>query len=166
VSGVCAAFLVLVCVPALAGSHNSFSNENFANVALVGVSDTKVSGSFSFNSKTDKFSNCAISFSGNSIFNGINATDLKSVKGKYEEGQGSWLFTWQTHVGRDVIWYSILFNPNNGQFSVSGWIKNGEYRGEWSSVPEGGAMLAYLLLTGMAVFAGILLSGKQRRVTR
>jgi hypothetical protein len=40
----------------------------------------------------------------------------------------------------------------------------GEHGKKWN-VPEGGAEVTYLLLSGIAVLAGILISGKQRRAT-
>jgi hypothetical protein len=40
----------------------------------------------------------------------------------------------------------------------------GKHRKKWN-VPEGGAEVTYLLLSGIAVLAGILISGKQRRAT-
>jgi hypothetical protein len=159
---VSAIFLVLVSLPASAGSVNTFSN-----VTLQGVSNTTVGGSFSFDTKTDQFSNISIAFSGNSIFAGIKATDSNSIQGFYIPGKG-WLMSWVTTVKGDLVWYSVLYNPATGQFTASGGISNWQNQGNFNylSVPEGGAMLGYLLLSGMAVFAGILMSDKKRRLMR
>jgi hypothetical protein len=157
-ASLCAAFLLILSLPALAGSVNSFSN-----VKLQGVSGT-VSGSFTFDSTTDQFSNCSLSFTG-SAFNGVNVNDPNSVKGTYVPGQG-WLFVWGTNdKSGDTIWYSILLNPATNQYWTAGWIANWQQHGNfnYSQVPEGGAELTYLLLSAMAVFCGILMSGKQRR---
>jgi hypothetical protein len=159
---VSAAFLLLVCLPASAGSINTFSK-----VALSGVSNTTASGQFSINTQTGKFSNISISFSGNSIFAGIKASDPNSIQGVWLPGKG-WLMSWVTTVKGDLVWYSVLYNPTTGQFMASGGVSNWQYQGNFNylSVPEGGAMLSYLLLSGMAVFAGILMSTKQRRLIR
>jgi len=154
-------FLVAACLPATAGSINSFSG-----VTLQGVSNTTVSGTFSVNS-TGLFSNISISFTGNSIFGGVNAVDSKSIQGIYIQGKG-WWFSWWTKVGGNWICYSVLFNPNNpntNQFWTGGLIVNGQNRGgyQYLEVPEGGAILSYLFLSGAAVFAGIAMSAKQRR---
>ena len=165
VAVVSAAFLLLACLPASAGSDYSFSN-----VALVGVSNTSVSGTFSFDNNTHKFYDCSVSFSGNSIFAGITAKDLNSAKGVYLPGQG-WLFSWTTKVNGDLIWYSVIFNPTTGKFWAGGTIANWQKQGGFNyynnmNVPEGGAMLSYLLLSAGAVFAGIAISGRQRRLAR
>jgi len=153
------ALFLLACLPAAAGPINSFSG-----VTLKGVANTTVSGSFSFNSTTNQFSNISISFSGNSMFGGVQAIDNKSIQGTYIQGKG-WLFSWLTKVGGNLICYAVLFNPTTNQFATTGWIVKGNNGGSFGylTVPEGGAILSYLFLSGAAVFAGIVMSGKQRR---
>src|SRR5579863_4971140 len=155
-------FLLLACLPASADSNN-----NFSNATLNGVSNTTVAGTFSFNSSTDQFSNISISFSGNSVFGGIKVSDPNSVKGIWKQGKG-WMFSWLTLVKGDLVLYSVLFNPVTGQFTAGGGISNWQNQGNFNymSVPEGGAIMSYLLLSGLAVFGGIFLSGRQRRVAR
>jgi len=153
------ALFLLACLPAAAGPINSFSG-----VKLQGVSNTTVGGTFSFNTTTNQFSNISISFSGNSMFGGVNAAYNGSMKGIYVQGKG-WLFSWLTKVGGNLIYYSVLFNPSTNQFAAAGWIVKGNNGGSFGylSVPEGGAILSYMFLSGAAIFAGIVMSGKQRR---
>ena len=98
------------------------------------------------------------------MFGGVNAAYNGSMKGIFVQGKG-WLFSWLTKVGGNLIYYSVLFNPNTNQFTAGGWIVNGHNGGSFGylSAPEGGAILSYLFLSGAAIFAGIVMSGKQRR---
>jgi hypothetical protein len=71
---------------ASAGSIDQFKN------AVTGVSkDGTASGSFSFNSKTDQFSNISVSIV-SSVFGKINVSDPHSGRGTYK-GQGWWEYT-------------------------------------------------------------------------
>jgi hypothetical protein len=157
----CTLFLLAVSLTASAGSLDQFKN-----AALTGVSKGgTVSGSFSFNSQTDQFSNISVSFV-SSAFGNVNANDPSSGHGTYV-GKGWWEYTWLTKVDGDTVVYSMLFNPTTNQFDVGGGIGNWSNQGEFNylSVPEGGTPLAFLMLSGLAMFAGILIAGKQRRLS-
>lgn len=160
VLAVCALFLLVVSLPALAGSINNFSKQK-----LSGSSGSYVSGSFSFDSSTHVFSNVSMSFD-QGAFGGVQANGGKG-QGLYIQGQG-YLFAWLTKVKGNLVWCSILFNPTTGQFREWGGISKGNNYGgyDYMSVPEGGAELTYLMLSAIAVFGGILVSNKQRRTTR
>jgi hypothetical protein len=62
----------------------------------------------------------------------------------------------------------MLFNTITNQFEVGGGIRNRSNQGDFNyiSVPEGGTPLSYLVLSGIAMFAWILISGKQCRTRR
>jgi hypothetical protein len=151
-----------VCLPALADSNDNFSNET-----LTGNSGSTVSGSFTFNSTTDSFSNISLSFNGGA-FNGINASDASG--GKATCLLGFCGFSWQTLVGNVLVWDTIVINVKTGAYQDFGGIYN--WRNQWNfdpppmSAPEGASSLAYLTLTGLAIFAGIVISGKKRRTAR
>jgi hypothetical protein len=160
--GVCGLFLLAVSLTASAGSI-----DHFKDVALTGVSKGgTVSGSFSFNNKTDQFSNISVSIV-SSVFGKINVSDPYSGHGTYE-GQGWWEYTWKAKVHGDTIVDSMLFNTITNRFEVGGGIGNRRTQGDFNyiSVPEGGTPLSYLMLSGIAMFAGILIYGKQRRTRR
>jgi hypothetical protein len=155
VASVSALFLLAVSLSAFADSNDSFSNVN-----LTGVSGT-VSGSFAFNSSNDTFSKISLSFNGG-VFNGVDASD--------GGGKGTCLlgvcgFSFQEHVANGG-WVSdtILFNLKTGQYEDLGGIYKGRKGGDFNylSVPEGGTPLSYLMLSGFAILAGILISGKRR----
>jgi hypothetical protein len=152
-------FLLAVSLSAFANSHNSFSNVN-----LTGISGT-VSGGFTFNSSSDTFSNISLSFNGG-VFNGVDASD---GGGKATCRLGVCGFSFREHVPHGG-WVSdtILFNLKTGQFEDLGGIYKGRKGGDFSymSVPEGGTPLPYLMLSGFAIVAGILISGKRRRALR
>jgi hypothetical protein len=161
-------FLKLASVSALflLASLSAFANSNdsFSNVNLTGVSGT-VSGGFTFNSSNDTFSNISLSFKGGK-FDGVDASD--------GGGKGTCLlgvcgFSFQEHVANGG-WVSdtILFNLKTGQFEDLGGIYKGRKGGDFNymSVPEGGTPLPYLMLSGFAILAGILISGKHRRTLR
>jgi hypothetical protein len=161
-ASVCVFFLLAV---SLSASANS-SNDGFNNVNLTGVpGGGTVSGAFSFNSQTGLFSNISVSFV-SSLFGNINASDPFSIYGtKNNAGQYSFQFQAFNLKGGDWITYNVLYNPLTNQFSASGSIANLWNQGNFNymSAPEGGAQLSYLLLSGLAMFVGILMSRKQRR---
>jgi hypothetical protein len=160
--GVYGMFLLAVSLTASAGSIDHFNN-----VALTGVSKGgTVAGSFSFNNKTDQFSNISVSILSN-VFGKINVSDPHSGHGTYE-GQGWWEYTWKTKVHGDTIVDSMFFNTITNRFEVGGGIGNRRTQGDFNyiSVPEGGTPLSYLVLSGIAMFAAILISGKHRRTRR
>jgi hypothetical protein len=154
-----ALFLLAVSLSASAGSTDSFSN-----VSLTGVSGT-VSGSFTFNSSSDTFSAISLSFNGG-VFGGVNAQN--------GGGNGSCIlgvcgFSWQAQLANgNWVWDTILLNLKTGQYQDLGGIYNWKNGGNFNylSVPEGDAPLSYLLLSGFAMLAGILISGKHRRTAR
>lgn len=158
---VCGMFLLAVSLSAFAGS----SNDVFSGAALVGTSGT-VSGGFTFNTSTDQFSNISLSFNGG-VFGGATASSSGGQGACY---QGFCGFYFQGKAS-DGSWVTdtIIVNLKTGQFDDLGGIYNWKNQGgdfNYLSVPEGGANLTYLMLSAMAVFGGILLSGKQRRITR
>jgi hypothetical protein len=155
---ICPLLLLCVSLPAFANS----SNGGFNNVSLTGVSGT-ASGSFTFNFSNDTFSKLALAFNGG-VFNGMgakngggNATCLLGVCG----------FFFKTQMGNgDWIWDTILINIRTGQYQAFGGISSWQNQGNFNynmAVPEGGAALAYLVLSGFAIFAAILIAGKRRR---
>ena len=161
-AGVCGLFLLTMSLTA-----SACSIDQFKNAALTGVSKGgTVSGSFSFNNKTDQFSNISVSIV-SSVFGKINVSDRHSGHGTYE-GQGWWEYTWKTKVHGDTIVESMLFNTITNRFEVGGGIGNRRKQGDFNyiSVPEGGTPSSYLMLSGIAMFAGILIYGKQRRTRR
>jgi hypothetical protein len=156
IAAICALYLMIVVLPASAGTIN-----NFSNVQLTGNSNSTVSGSFSFNATTHVFSNIAISFNGGA-FNGVQANQAMG-QAHYIAGQG-YVFTWNTNVNGNWIGNMVVFT-SSGQFHEYGGIAKGNKYGgfDYLLVPEGGTQLSYLMLSGIAVFGGLLLSGKRRR---
>jgi|SRR5271165_2340439 len=156
-ASICAVSLLFMCLPAFADS-----NDNFSNVQLQGASGT-VSGSFTFNSQTDRFSNVSISFV-SPVFGTVNV-NLGNFMGQ-QGWNGLWGFKWWGLASNgDFVQYNVTLNAN-GTFQVSGGIA--DWQGDhgtfnYLSVPEGGARLSYLTLSGLAILAGIFVSGKQRR---
>ena|SRR5579864_540518 len=153
---ICAIFLLTVCVSASADS-----NYQFSNVALTGVSGT-VSGTFTYNASTDVFSGLALSFNGGAF----NAVKASNNGGNGICKQNLCGFFWQTTLANgDSVWNAIVINLQTGQYSDLGGISNSQNQGffDYQSVPEGGATLGYLMVSGIAVFGGIVISGKQRR---
>lgn len=150
---------VLLAVVSLASAGSV--NDSFSGAALTGVSGT-ASGSFTFDSVKDTFSNLSLSFD-TGVFKGIGAKDNNG-------GQATCIlnlcgFSWRTIVNGDSIWNTIVLNIQTGQYQDFGGIYNWKNRGgfDYLSVAEGGATLAYLMLSALAVFAGIFISGKHRR---
>jgi len=158
---VSAMLLLVVCLPASAGTINSFSNES-----LTGNVSGTAGGSFIYNSSTNTFSSISIQFA--SSIGNVNA-NLSSMKGTIV-GKNLVAFIWNTTVNGDKIWYSIILNTLTNQYQADGSISKGfrfgGFEGKYLTVPEGDATLAYLLLSALAVFGAIAISGKQRRVTR
>jgi hypothetical protein len=142
---VSAVFLLVVSLSAFANSINDFSG-----AALSGISATDASGFFAFSSSTDKFSNAPHSFGGNSISEGVKLTNR--VTSGYFISEGS--FSGGT------------FSDDSGEgfLGEDGFSNGHRHRKTWN-VPEGGAEITYLLLSGIAILAGILISGKQRHAT-
>ena len=70
--------------------------------------------------------------------------------------------------GSDTVWNTIILNLKTGQVEDIGGIYNWKNQGNFNymAVPEGGNSLAYLLLCGVALFAAIFFSRKQRRPLR
>lgn len=161
-ASICAALLLLVCLPALADSNDNFSKEK-----LTGSSGSTVSGSFTFTGSASggTFSGLSLSFNGGA-FAGINASDPSG--GKATCLLGFCGFSWKTQVGSGWIWDTIVLNVATGQYQDFGGIRN--WQNQWNfdpmSVPEGGATLSYVMLSGLAVLAGILISGKRRHAAR
>jgi hypothetical protein len=156
----------VISVLALSLSAYANSNDSFQNAALTGVSGGgDVSGTFDFNN--GKFSDISVSFV-STVFGNVSASDFGSINGIYNSVKGTWSFQWQTIKGWDLITYDVVYNPNTNQFTASGSIQNLWNQGSFNymQVPEGGNSLAYLLLSGMALFIAIFLSRKQRRPLR
>jgi hypothetical protein len=103
-----------------------------------------------------------------SVFGNVSATDSGSINGIYNSAKGTWSFQWQTIKGWDLITYDVVYNPSTNQFTASGSIQNLWDQGKFNymQVPEGGNSLAFLLLSGIALFVAIFLSRKQRRPLR
>ena len=154
----CALFLLARSLSAYANSKDSFSN-----VSLIGTTGT-VSGSFTFNSSTDTFSNLTLSFNGG-MFGGDKASN---AGGKAKCILGVCEFSWKEKLAGGWVSDTILFNLKTGQYEDFGGIYKGKNGGEfkYASVPEGGTPLSYLMLSGFVMLAGILISGKRRCVTR
>lgn len=160
-ASVCALFVLVVSLSASAGTIDLFKNATLTGVSQGGT----VSGQFSFSSTTHQFSSISVSFVSNA-FGTINVSDPNSINGKYANGQ--WWFSWSTWKNGDWITYAVCYNPATNQFTAGGWIANWRQQGkfDYSSIPEGGTPLSYLMMSGLAVLAGILISGKQRRISR
>jgi hypothetical protein len=158
-------FALFVLAVSISASARSI-NDSFSGTKLTGVSQGgTVSGTFSFNTATDQFSNIAVSFVSNA-FGNVNATDQGSIMGKLVNGL--WSFQWSTIKNGDLIIYQVVFNPNTNQFTASGSIANFWNQGKFSSMsmPEGETPLSYLMLSGFAMFAGIAVASKRRRAAR
>ena len=160
------ATVCVISVLALSLSAYANSNDSFQNATLTGVSGGgDVSGTFDFNN--GKFSDISVSFV-STVFGNVSATDSGSINGIYNSVKGTWSFQWQTIKGWDLITYDVVYNPSTNQFTASGSIQNLWDQGKFNymQVPEGGNSLAFLLLSGIALFVAIFLSRKQRRPLR
>ena len=151
----CAIFLLAMCLSASANS-----NYQFSNLALTGVSGT-VSGSFTYNASSDTFSGISLTFTGG-VFGGVKASNSG---GNGSCKQNLCGFYWQTTSKGNTVWNAIVINLQTGQYQEFGSISNSQNKGffDYQPVPEGGATLGYLMLSGIAVFGGIVISGKKRR---
>jgi hypothetical protein len=154
------AFLLVLSLSAFADSNYDFHKEK-----LNGNSGSTLSGSFTFTGTASggTFSDISLTFDGG-VFAGINVSDAAGGKAKCAFGLCS--FSWKTKVGNGWVWNTIVLNVNTGQFWDLGKIYN--ERNWWNfdpplPAPEGGTELSYLMLSGLAVFAGILVSEKKRR---
>ncbi len=159
---VCVMFFLAMSLAAYANSNDSFQNANLTGVYHGG----DVSGTFDFNSSTHQFSDISVSFV-SSVFGDVNVSDFGSIYGTYNHATGNWSFQWRTIKNGDLITYNVVYNPNTNQFTASGSIKNWWNQGNFNymAVPEGGTQLAYLALSGFAMFVGIVISKKQRSIT-
>jgi|SRR5580704_3663215 hypothetical protein len=147
-------FCVIACsIGASAGSIDTFKY----STNVTGVSDTTVTGTFTFNTSTDTFTLAGLSFVGNSIFGGVSGTDTKPQSGT--------TFVLNETVDGYTVAYTIVVNLLTGTYTASGSITYGGTTGNfgYSQVPEGGAPLSYLAASGLVLLGGILLAGKQRR---
>ena len=149
-AAICVAFVLSVAMFASAGSTDNFSGP------LAGVSNSTVTGSFSFNSVTDQFTNVCISFTSPILGNG--QADPGSLNGN--KGSFQW---WGLASNGDLVIYDVTLNAN-GTFQVSGDVSNWQKYGSFNmAVPEGGSGFAYLFIAAIAVFGAIFVSGKHRR---
>jgi hypothetical protein len=148
---------ILVCViafsiSAFAGSVTKFDYDT----NLTGVPDTTLQATFNYNTNTDTFTKETLTFVGG-IFDGVSVTITKPQQGD--------TFVFDKKVDGDTINYTIVFNPLTGTYDAYGNITKGRTEGsfQYNTTPEGGTQLSYLGASGLALFAGILLAGKQRR---
>jgi hypothetical protein len=138
---------------AFAGSVTEFDY----STNVTGGSNTTLTATFDYNTKTDTFTKETLTFVGG-IFNGVSVTITKPQHGD--------IFTFDKKVDGDTIAYTIVFNPLTGTYDAYGSITKGRSEGYFqydTLAPEGGTQLSYLAASGLALFAGILLAGKQRR---
>lgn len=151
---------VALCVVALSVSAFAGSVTTGSYAASVsGVPNTTVYGTFSYNTSTDTYTSVSLSFVGNSIFGGLSGTVTQPQSGSR--------FVFDKTVGGYSVSYSILLDAMNpDSYTAQGYIVNGSASGTFGSkhqVPEGGSQISYLLASGLVLFAGILIAGKQRR---
>lgn len=148
------AFCVIACsIGAFAGSVSTFNYSTTLN----GVSSTSVQGTFTYNTATNTFTSASLSFVGNSIFGGLTGTVSKPQSGN--------TFVFNGIVDGYTVSYTIVLNPLTGAYTATGSISINGTTGnfQFSQVPEGGARLSYLFASGLVLFGGIFLAGKQRR---
>lgn len=150
---------VALCVIAfsIGASAGSIKTFNYSTVAS-GVSNTTVLGTFKYNTVTGTFTSESLSFVGNSIFGGLSGTVTKPQSGS--------TFLFNATLGGYTVSYTIVLNLlDPGSYTANGNITHGltTARFAYGQVPEGGAQLSYLAASGLALFAGMLLAGKQRR---
>ena len=156
---ICAVFLLAVSLSASACTGDCFSNVN-----LVGNSGGSASGGFTFNTSTDTFSNLSLTFN-SGAFSGVTAQDNKGGGGCI---LGICGISWKTIVDGDTVWNTIVLNLKTGQYEDYGGIYNWKNQGDFNymSAPEGGNSMAYLLLSGIALFVAIVTSRKRRHAMR
>jgi hypothetical protein len=140
-------FLLAASLQAWAGSVNSFSDD-----ALPKGAGTKLAWSFTSENMTEQFPEFSRSFGGTSIFDSGKVTDGR-MSG-YSVAEESFSGT------------SFLDESDRHFFRGNHGHRGCEWRRDCQSVPEGGTPLSYLILSGLAILAGILISGKQHRATR
>jgi hypothetical protein len=124
---------------------------------LTGGPNTTLKASFDYNSQTDTFTKETLTFVGG-VFDGVSVTITKPQNGD--------IFTFDKKVNGDTIAYTIVFNPLTGAYDAYGSITKGRNEGYFqynTMAPEGGTQLSYLAASGLALFAGLVLAGKQRR---
>jgi hypothetical protein len=150
-------FGVVICVmafsiTAFAGSVSTFDY----STKVTGGSNSSLQATFSYNTNTDTFTKETLTFSGG-IFNGVQVAITQPQHGD--------TFTFDKPVDGDTIDYTIVFNPLTGSYDAYGTITKGRTVGsfQYNTTPEGGNQLSYLAASGLALFAGIFLAGKQRR---
>jgi len=140
-------------ISAFAGSVSTFDY----STKLTGVSNTSLQASFTYNTNTDTFTKETLTFVGG-IFDGVSVTITQPQHGD--------TFTFDKKVNGDTIDYTIVFNPLTGTYDAYGTITKGRNEGYFqynTQSPEGGNALSYLAASALALFAGIVLAGKQRR---
>jgi hypothetical protein len=129
---------------------------------VTGVKNETATVSLSFNRKTDQITG-TIHFAGGA-FGGITEkfSGVATCKGS------TCVYALNTTVNGDNLSYTVTFSDPAGSLnliSANGDIWNTKKNGTfiYSAVPEGGSKLSYLIPSGIALFAGMWFSGKQRR---
>ena len=146
--------LMALVLPAAASSITYDYSE-----AVTGVKNETANVSLTFNPKTDAITG-SIGFLGG-VFGGITDkfSGVATCKGT------TCVFVLNTKVDGDNLSYTVTFSDPSGSLNLigaNGDIWNTKANGTFA-VPEGGSKLSYLVASGIALLAGILLSGKQRR---
>lgn len=146
--------VVAFSISAFAGSITTFTY----STAVSGVPNTTVQGTFSYNMVTDTFTSVSLSFVGNSVFGGLSGTVTKPQYGSN--------FVFNETIGGYTVSYNISLNElNPGFYTANGYITNGGATGTFKQqMPEGGNRISYLIASGLVLFAGMLIAGKQRRL--
>lgn len=102
--------------------------------------------------------------------NGFSNVQFKGVSGTTVSGPFAFSSSIDKFSNVHVSEYSI----SEGSFSGGSFLDDSDSDGKLGcgkkdknchKVPEGGAEVTYLMLSGIAVCAGILISGKRRRAT-
>ena len=140
----------------LPNNNNHVETFNY-QTQLTGVPNSTLQASFTYNTKTDTFTKETLNFVGG-IFDGLSITITKAQHGD--------TFVLNKKVNGDTIAYTIVFNELTGTFDAYGSVTKGKHEGNFqydTMAPEGGNQLSYLAASGLVLFAGILLAGKQRR---
>jgi hypothetical protein len=151
--------LMALVLPAAAGSIKAYKYSE----AVTGVKNTTVQVSLAFNPTTDKITG-SLNFKGG-VFGGItdNFSGTATCNGTI------CVFVLNTRVGGDNLSYTVTVSDPPGTLNLitaNGNIWNKRADGTFAygtAVPESGSKLSYLVPSSIALFAGILLSGKQHR---
>ena len=120
--------------------------------------NTTVYGTFSYNTSTDTFTSESLSFVGNSIFDGLSGTVTQPQYGN--------TFVFDKTVDGYTVSYTIVLNPMNRipilptEASPTAKPQGHSFNTRCRKVAR---QLSYLAASGLVLFAGILLAGKQRR---